>query len=133
MPEPKHNIPTYYAAAASGGIGAFSGVFMDRFAVNAITNTTFTTTNNFVDSKINETEFDITTQELVFDIIITEILIYLFDPTAKADYENHYFERHHLAHEHERTNKTIWQTIFIVVITNTYFSFKNSSKSRQAG
>lgn len=120
------SVPEYYAAAISGGITGFISLYMDRFAVAFFSNVTYAFTNNFIAAQLNETEFDIAGDQIIFDIIVTEIILYLFDRTSVNDFINHRNERLCINTAPLDADKSIFDIIFIVFITNTYFAFRDN-------
>ncbi len=114
----------YYAAVAAGAIGGYGSLYLDRFAIVALTNTTYVFVNNYISSMLNETEFDLSTEDLIFDIIATVVILLLFDKKATNDFINHYNEKHGIMTRPLDTKKTAGEAVFISIITNAFFEFK---------
>lgn len=112
------DISLYYASASAGAIAGILGPFMDRFAVVAFSTTTFVFVNNIMDDITNKKEFNIDSQGLIFDILLTEIVIYCFDKKAINDYYNHYFDRKMIEHPKYNSDKTSFEFLFVLAIVN---------------
>lgn len=113
-------IPAYYAAVASGMMGAFLAIYMDPFAFALFTTITYAFVFALVDSQINNTEFDLHPVEIIFDTGISVLLIYAFDPVAHNQYLRYQDKRHHVEPRYKRMDRNTAQNIFIIVLVNTY-------------
>lgn len=123
------DISLYYGALASGIVVGLSNKYLDRIGTIFLATTFFVITNNTVNYFLNEDEYDIDSKDLIFDIIASVILVYLFDPKAKYDYINHYNYRHHISYRIPNTQRSIIDIIIIIIVLNTYSGIKNQLTS----
>ncbi len=126
------DISLYYGAASAGLITAYLAPFLDKFAIVPFSVITFAYVNNLVDSLSKDNDFYIDEQNIVFDIIVTEIVLFLFDRTAVPDYYNHLYERKFHQNPHLNADKTSFEFLFILMITNLIgFYDLNSIKKKE--
>ena len=112
------DISLYYAAAAAGAMGGILGPYMDRFAIVAFSTVTFAYVNNLVDDLTGNDKFYLSTEDIVFDIIVTIIVVYMIDDKSINDYWNHYYERHMIDHPRYNSDRTSFEFLFILTIVN---------------
>ncbi len=122
----KPDISLYYGALASGIVVGLSNKYLDRIGTIIIATAFFSITNNTINYFIGIKDYDINTNDLIFDIIASIILVYLFDPKAKYDYINHYNYRHHIPLRIPNTNRTILDTLIIIIVLNSYSGIKDT-------
>ncbi|MGM9971262.1 MAG: hypothetical protein ACI35W_02500 [Anaeroplasmataceae bacterium] len=120
------DIALYYGALASGIVVGLSNKYLDRIGTIFLATTFFAIANNTVNYFLNEEEYDIDSEDLIFDIIASVILVYLFDPKAKYDYINHYNYRHHIPYRLPNTERSLLDIIIIIVVLNTYSGIKDT-------
>lgn len=120
------DIALYYGALASGIVVGLSNKYLDRIGTILLATTFFTIANNTVNYFLNENEYDIDSQDLIFDVIASVILVYLFDPKAKYDYINHYNYRHHIPNRIPNTERSLIDIIIIIVVLNSYSGIKDT-------
>lgn len=119
------DISLYYGALASGIIVGLSNKYLDRIGTIILATTFFAIANNIVNYLLNEDEYDIDSKDLIFDIVASIILVYLFDPKAKYDYINHYNYRHHIPYRIPNTQRSTLDIIMIIIVLNTYAGIKD--------
>lgn len=124
-------IASYYAAVCSGALIAFLSIYMDPFAVVLFSTVTYAFVFNLVNSQINNEEFNIRPREIVFDAGVSLILIYSFDPVAHNQYLRYQEKRHFIEPIHQRMDRSITQSIFFIVLVNTYGFLKISSNEQK--
>lgn len=112
------DISLYYAAASAGAIAGILGPFMDRFAIVFFSVVTFAFVNNYVQYLRGRRDFDLTNEDIIFNIIVTIVVIYCFDKKAIPDYLNHYYERHCVDHPRYNSDKSSFEFLFILCISN---------------
>ncbi|MBE6136911.1 MAG: hypothetical protein E7176_00755 [Erysipelotrichaceae bacterium] len=114
------SIASYYAAVASGALVAFLSIYMDPFAVVLFSTVAYAFVFNLVASQTNQTEFTLRPREIVFDAGVSLALIYAFDPVAHNQYLRYQEKRHLIEPIHQRMDRSITQSIFFIVLVNTY-------------
>lgn len=124
------DVSLYYGAASAGLITAYLAPFLDKFAIVPFSVITFAYVNNLVDSLSNENDFYIDEQNIVFDIIVTEIVLFLSDRTAVPDYYNHLYERKYHQNPHLNTDKTSFEFLFILMLSNLIGFYDFGSKKK---
>lgn len=124
-------ISSYYAAVASGMIGAFLSIYMDPFAFALFSTVTYAFVFNLVSSQINNTEFNLRPQEMIFDAGVSLILIYSFDPVAHNQYLRYQEKRHLIEPIHKRMDRNTAQNIFFIVLVNAYGFLKIGNKQNE--
>ena len=124
-------LPSYYAAVASGMIAGFLSIYMDPIALIAFTTITYGYVFEFADYIINNNEITLTPQEDIFDIGITVLFVVLFDPVARHQYLRFNQKRHLIEPTLERRNRSIGTTIFISVFTSTYGFLKLTNRQNK--
>ncbi len=125
------DVSLYYGAASAGLITAYLAPFLDKFAIVPFSAITFAYANNLVDSLSNENDFYIDEQNIVFDIIVTEIVLFLSDRTAVPDYYNHLYERKFHQNPHLNTDKTSFEFLFILMLSNLIGFYDFGSKKNK--
>jgi len=123
-------LPSYYAAMASGIIASFLSIYLDPIALIAFTTITYGYVFEISDYIINNNEITLTPAEDVFDIGITILFVVLFDPVARHQYLRFSQKRHLIEPTLERKNRSLGLTIFITVFTSTYGFLKLTSKEK---
>ncbi len=121
-------IPSYYAAVASGMLGAFLAIYMDPFAIALFSTITYGFVFALVDSHLNNKEFNLKPVEMVFDTGVSILLIYSYDPVAHNQYLRYSEKRHFIEPIHRRMDRNMAQNIFIIVLVNTYGFLKIQDK-----
>lgn len=124
-------ISQYYAAVASGMTVAVLSIYMDPFAVVLFSTVTYAFVFNLMESNINQTQFELTPQEIVFDAAVSLILIYSFDPVAHNQYLRYKEKRHHVEPTHKRMDRSKTQSIFFIVLVSTYGFLKVAEETEE--
>ncbi len=119
-------ISSYYAAIATGVLIGISGQYLDRFALIVLTTVVYALVFDYMNALLGLEEFKIDAFNSTFDVLAGIILIYLFDPKAKNDYINHKNERLMLNKEKLDADKTVMDTIIVIVVINAYAGFKQN-------
>lgn len=120
----------YYAAIVSAIVVALTNKYLDRIATIILGTTFFSITNNIMSYIITDsTKYDINTIDLIFDIIASIILVYLFDPKAKYDYINHKNFRRGNPYRIPNSDRSTLDIIIIIIVLNTYSGLKDELTS----
>ena len=113
-------LPSYYAATASGMMAGFLSIYIDPIALIAFSTITYGYVYEYADLIINNNEIEITPVEDIFDIGIVALFIILFDPTARHQYLRFKQKRNFIEPTLKRIDRPFTLTIFITVFTSTY-------------
>ena len=122
-------VPAFYAATASGITLSVLSIYLDPFALVLFSTISYAFVFNLIDSNINNKEFNITPREIIFDTIISIILIYSFDPTAKNQFLRYQEKRHYIEPHYQRMDRNNAQAIFFIVLVSTYNYLKQANSS----
>ncbi|MBD5390790.1 hypothetical protein HDR67_02155 [bacterium] len=124
-------VPAYYASVATGMLTGLLIIYLDPIAIIAFTTVFYDFVFELVDYWMNEDPVEITPVETTFDIGLTTILVFLFDPTARHQYLRYQQKRHFIEPTLGREDRTATITIFITVLTSTYNFLKISSRNEE--
>lgn len=119
-------VASYYASTATGITSAVLAIYLDPFAIVLFASVVYEYVFNLISSITNSEVVEFGTIDVVFDSIVTIILIYCFDPVAHNQYIRYKEKRHLVEPTHKRMNRSLFQTIFFIVLSNTYTFFKNN-------
>ena len=125
------DIGEYYAATASGMVVGFLSIYMDPFAVILFSTLAYAYVYNIIKVGLNLDQIQIAPREIVFDSILTIILIYSFDPVAHNQYLRYKEKRELIEPSHQRMDRSNSQTIFFIVLISTYQFLKIQDRSQQ--
>lgn len=120
----KVEIPVYYGALTTGLIIGITGQYVDRYVTLILGVVFFSIAANIVSYLIDNNIQLIDNSDLIFDILASIILVYLFDNKAHNDYLNHYFERHCI-NKKPNSDKSIIDIIIVILVLNTYSGIKD--------
>lgn len=121
--------PAYYASVASGMLAGLLIIFLDPFAVVAFTTIVYGFVFELADKIINDNPIELTPIEDVFDIGVSILLLYSFDPTAKSQYLRYSQKRHYIEPNIPRRDRDIRMIIFFSVLLSTYGFLKVTDSS----
>ena len=124
-------ISSYYASVASGMVVSVLYIFMDPFAVVVFSITTYAFVYDLIESLTKNKEFSINAVEIVFDSIVSILLIYAFDNTAHSQYYRYWQKRCLIEPTIQRTDRSRGQSIFFVVLVSTYSFLKISQDNNE--
>lgn len=113
----------YASSIISGITASVLSIYLDPFALVLISSFAYEYTFNIVANYNNKSIKEFNVKDIIFDSIVSIILIYLFDPTAHNQYIRYKEKRYLLKPQHKRMNRSLAQTIFFIVLTNTYNFF----------
>lgn len=124
-------LPAYYASVATGMLAGLLIIYLDPIAVIAFTSVFYDFIFEIVDFSLNEDPIEITPVETTFDILLTIILVVIFDPTARHQYLRYWQKRHYIEPTLGREDRTATITIFITVLTSTYSFLKIADEQEE--
>lgn len=113
-------IASYYAASASGAIASFLSIYLDPFAVVLFSTFTYAYVFEHISNKTTNKNIEIVPEEIIFDSGVIILLIYAFDPVAHNQYLRYQQKRHFIEPTYQRMDRSMAQSIFFIVLVNTY-------------
>lgn len=120
-------VSAYYASVASGMMGGLLSIFLDPFAMVLFTIITYAYVFNFFEIILNNAEFIVKPKEIIFDALVTIILIYCFDPTAHSQYLRYKQKRNLIEPTIKRSDRSLGLSIFIIILVSTYGFLKTQN------
>lgn len=125
------DISIYYGAAASGIVLVLLPSNMDKLELIVFAAVTFQYASNLVSSQTGE-GFIINERSIVFDILLAEILTTVFDRKSLNDYYNKLNKRHHFIDEEYETDKTSFEFLFFLFLSNLInYPRRNSNTTKK--
>lgn len=113
-------VSAYYASVASGMMAGLLSIYLDPFAMVLFTITTYAYVFNFFEIILNNAEFSIKPKEIVFDTLVSIILLYAFDPTAHSQYLRYKQKRNLIEPTIGRSDRSLGLSIFFIILVSTY-------------
>lgn len=130
-------VSAYYASVASGMLAGLLSIYLDPFAMVLFTITTYAYVFNFFEIIFKNVEFIVKPREIVFDTLVTIILIYSFDPTAHSQYLRYKQKRNLIEPTIMRSDRSLGLSIFFIILVSTYGFLKiqddQTSSSNKTG
>jgi len=120
-------ISQYYASCASGMMAGFLSIYLDPFAMVLFTTITYAYVFNFFEVLLKNNDFIIKPKEIVFDTIISVILIYSFDDTAHSQYLRYKQKRNLIEPTIKRRDRNLFQSVFFIILVSTYGFLKSDN------
>lgn len=124
-------VSAYYASVASGMVAGLLSIYVDPIALVAFTVITYGIVFEIVDYLTTDNPIIFTPQEDIFDICLTILLVVLFDPVARHQYERFKQKRQLIEPTLQREDRTLVSTIFFSVLLSTYNFLKLSSRQNE--
>lgn len=121
---------SYYASVASGMMAGLLVIFIDPIALVAFTTITYGVTYEIADKIITGDEITFTPVEDIFDIGLSIILVFLFDPAARSQYYRYQQKRHFIEPSIPRRDRTLSNTIFFSVLLSSYGFLKLTNQEK---
>ena len=122
---------SYYASTVSGMVAGFLSIYLDPIALIPFTTIAYGYTYEIADYIFNQNPIEYTPVEDVFDICITILFIFLFDPVSRYQYERFWQKRHYIEPTLPRKDRSLGTIIFITVFSSTYGFLKLTKNNKK--